>query len=189
MLRLDLRRWQLIDPQALAAPLFAELRAELALEDAPSLRAELAALAPSLRLQTLEHRLAEQIIAVLRLDLDGADLDPRRPFGELGFDSLTALELRNRLEARLELSLPATLIWTYPNLATLGQAVADALDLDFADADAGAKAGLPTPTRPSTALDLDLADAGVLEALLTGLEALSDAELDTILEPSARGDS
>ncbi|XRQ16898.1 SDR family NAD(P)-dependent oxidoreductase [Actinomadura welshii] len=63
-------------------------------------------------------------------------VDPEREFRELGFDSLTTLELRNKLTAATGLRLPATVVFDYPTPLVLARHLLDRL-VDAGDEPAG----------------------------------------------------
>ncbi|WP_084960249.1 type I polyketide synthase [Thermoactinospora rubra] len=126
------------DPTVVAAKL--DQRAWAAMTSATPAPARARQVAPQ-RTPAVPDLVRAQVAAVLGHD-SPQDIDPSLEFHQLGFDSLTALELRNRLDAATGLRLPGTLIFDYPTPAALADYLAERLSgATVADAEPEAAAG------------------------------------------------
>jgi acyl transferase domain-containing protein/acyl carrier protein len=147
-------------------PLLAELgeAAPLAVDPqrAPLLLA-LQAAEPRARLALLEARVGALVAKVLgHAALASRRIDPQAGFFDLGMDSLSALELRNALQAELGCELPATLVFKYGSVSALAEGLLALLDL---------------APPPDAALALKLEVAGLDQ---DDLASIIDRELDRL---------
>ncbi|MEY9835568.1 type I polyketide synthase [Streptacidiphilus sp. EB103A] len=84
----------------------------------PELARRLAELPQAQRHRAVSELVRTQVATVL--GYDSIELvESERPFKDLGFDSLTALDLRNRLNSETGLRLPPTLVFDYPSASAL----------------------------------------------------------------------
>ncbi|MCB8984313.1 MAG: SDR family NAD(P)-dependent oxidoreductase [Ardenticatenaceae bacterium] len=77
----------------------------------------------------LANHVRSEVAQVLRLATDRIPFN--KPLKTLGIDSLMTLELRNRLETSLGLTLSATLIWNYPTIDALVPYLAEKMSLSL----------------------------------------------------------
>ncbi|WP_374118657.1 SDR family NAD(P)-dependent oxidoreductase, partial [Streptomyces sp. 8L] len=101
-------------------------RSRAAVAGETSLRDRLAGLAPEERLLVLRDLVRASAASVLG-HASPDTLDAKRAFNELGFDSLSAIELRNRLNVATGLRLSATAVFDHPTVAALAARIADDL--------------------------------------------------------------
>nr|AFG19421.1 MycD3 [Streptomyces flaveolus] len=120
-------------------------------DDVSALRAELLLLPPTEQERLLVDLVRGEAGSVLgHTDAEGVEED--RAFREIGFDSVTAVELRNRLNAATQLRLPATLVFDHPTPRALAHQLRAELLSDHAAMTPPTTAPLPaTATASATA--------------------------------------
>ncbi|MFD8145452.1 SDR family NAD(P)-dependent oxidoreductase, partial [Streptomyces sp. NPDC059708] len=102
---------------------------------------------------------------------DTARIGPHAAFKQLGLDSLTALELRNKLSAVTGLKLSATIVFDHPNPAALAQFLLAGLVFDTA-----------APPSPADSLAQEIERLGArLEDAFLRLEAADRTTISTLL--------
>jgi acyl transferase domain-containing protein len=143
--------------EAAAAP-----TAKAAVAAAPvELRAELEAAPQGRRRPMVAAFVRERALRALGVDPSRA-VDPQTPLGEMGLDSLLAVELRNTLATALGRPMPATLLFDYPTIDALTDHIlTGVLGLG---GDAPGNGAAPAAPAPST--------------LVGSIEDLSDEEVD-----------
>ncbi|MER6417079.1 SDR family NAD(P)-dependent oxidoreductase, partial [Streptomyces humidus] len=102
---------------------------------ADRLRAQLAPLDDGAQLALIRDLVVTQVAAVLG-HADARSVEADRDFLGLGFDSLTAVELRNALNAVTGLTLPATLAFDHPSPGETTRFIHEQLMIDTASSDA-----------------------------------------------------
>jgi acyl transferase domain-containing protein len=127
------------------------------------LLAALAEALPSERAELLAAHVRVRVMEILRLDAKHTPgLEDR--LMQLGFDSLMAMQLRNRLAADLALTarLPATLVFDHPTCRALGAFLGDRLD----GAHATVAREAPTETPAESGMNVESLSEEQAEALL-----------------------
>ncbi|WP_413755774.1 SDR family NAD(P)-dependent oxidoreductase [Streptomyces sp. MMBL 11-3] len=132
-----------------------------------ALTARLAALQDTERERVLTDLVRGHVAAVLGHTADrGATIQAHHTFQTLGFDSLTAVELRNRIKKVTGLHLSATAVFDYPSPAALARHL-------------GGQLAARRPAGQGQSLRSVLAEADRLEAALAAVSR-SDGELTRI---------
>jgi acyl transferase domain-containing protein len=107
----------------------------------PSLRGSLARRVTSApaaeRERVLVDAVAAEVAAVLG-HASAGEIEVERSFNEMGFDSLSAVELRNRLSVACAVHLPATLVFDHPTPLALARLLLERLLEEIGEQPAGA---------------------------------------------------
>jgi acyl carrier protein len=113
----------------------------------------------------LEDHLQKVLAAVLKAD--ASKMDPTKPLGSLGVDSLMALQFVRRLAVTTSVHLPATAVFNYPTLRALETELARRMEIPL-DSETQAAPAFSTPdvTFAESSGVADLSEEEAMSALL-----------------------
>jgi hypothetical protein len=100
-------------------------------------------------------------------------VDIRRGFKDLGFTSLSGVELRNRLNRRTGLRLPATLVFDYPSPEVLAAQLRSEL--------------FPEPVEPASATERTALDEAQLLVAEAELDQIDDMDVEELIRLAQEG--
>ncbi|MFJ9245613.1 type I polyketide synthase [Streptomyces sp. NPDC101776] len=156
--------------------------------DAPQVPAwtrRLAGLDAAERLAKLTELIRAESAVVLGHTDGVTGVDAERAFQELGFSSLTAVELRNRIGVAVGLDIPATLVFDHPTPAAVAAYLVTQLPLDQGESQ-GLTVGESLAALEEALAAPEAVDDGVLSRLLALIDLVdrprSDLEHDLDLE-------
>jgi microcystin synthetase protein McyG len=161
--------WLKIRKDWLSSPLLRELKPDANQKEVEiaNFLQELAATAQDKKREKLIGCVSREVAKILRLK--SIDLvDYNKGFFDMGMDSLTSVELKNRLQSILKLSLPTTLAFDYPTIKLL----VDYLLQAFTSSESGRSVN---ETSEESLVDDELDD------FLTEINKISDQEIKTLL--------
>ncbi|MEO0249699.1 MAG: type I polyketide synthase, partial [candidate division WOR-3 bacterium] len=120
----------------------------------------------------IESYLKDQVARVL--GTSASRLESERPLSEMGLDSLMMVELRNKIERELGVSLPAVELMRGPSISTLSQVLLDQLT----GFDAASRKHLEPEIQRRRSSEID---AQAAEELVQRIDQLSGEEVDALL--------
>jgi acyl-CoA synthetase (AMP-forming)/AMP-acid ligase II/acyl carrier protein len=174
------KQWTLDEESPLAREL-EDVSLEAPAENGKHIRESLFAVEPLERQRMLEHYILGKIAAALKIS--PSRLDAQQPLNSLGLDSLTAVELKNWIEAELNVEVPITIFLQEPTIAQFSAQLLEQLT--------GSQVGRP---QASSALPIDTRGQGNgstsvpgeinqrdAAQLLEQLDQLSDEEVEALL--------
>jgi myxalamid-type polyketide synthase MxaB len=160
--------WAQLDEHQTRRPLLAELAAPAAASRPADFLERFRAAPPHRRRALVIDQILAETAKVLGLKRADA-IEPMQGFFELGMDSLTSVELRNRLRAALGCELPTTVAFDHPTPQALAQFVLGRID----------------PAPPAALAAEARREPAAGQSGIVNLSTLSVAELDTMIDELA----